>query len=157
MHIDESVWAHVWKCLSRVFPPLTDRLVDSDYILQTDGQTSCTFACTCTCTDGQTQISQRLFKNAGCACTSRVRECVRMFVSEFCVGEVGRHWRGLINCTDVDFLSQSPVSFNNLCIQYPPLAPPKPITDKPRRGAPSPCGKMCMCGLTPPTLAHLAY
>lgn len=99
----------------------TDRLVDSDYTVQTDRHTSCTYARTRT--DLQTGRSARGYLKWGA-------------VGFVCALRVGGIWGVLINCTDVDFLSQSHVSLNNLHIKYPPLVPPKAITGTRRRGAP---------------------
>lgn len=65
-----------------------------------------------------------------------------------CMEGVGGFWWVLINCADVDFLSQIHILLNNLHIKYPPPAPPKPITGTHRRG-PTVVVVKCVCGLTP--------
>lgn len=132
MHIDESVWAHVWKCLSRVPPPSqTDQWTQITCYRQTAKHHVHLPAHAQTSRHGS--ADQRLFKNAGCACSWCVRVCVHVCVWILC-WRSGVALEGSNKLYTCWFLNQSPVSFNNLCIKHPPLAPPKPITDKPRRG-----------------------
>ncbi len=104
----------------------------------TDRQAHITYICAHTHRSPDRGISQRLVKGGVvCVCTWK---------------DLGSIWGVLINCTDVDFLSQIRVSLNNLHMRYPPLAPPKPITGTHRRG-PRPMLEN-VCGLTLHTHTH---